>query len=364
LGQYTQPNPFLGKSPALPAQLGTAALMTSPKIEKVPFGSVQMDEFSRLFPEGNVDYSQDPTMGISPAPNAAADQSNFLNQNMIDEAIQDYAMSPYMSSSSMGLGDLEVPEDVIAPPEKKKEKGEVSDPKAVGFFGDDKAKNMALLELGARLMAGQSPYALQNLGTAGVGTLQSIRERQKDVSDRLLKERLLDIQEREATAKEKELEGGAATADRQIKQIYDSMMSKKNRGVKEFEGINLEGLNEPEMLEAAQNVYSQRVASAALTRAGTGAERQNLELRKVINEEKIKLKYQDPEIMEAFSKAGKDKTKLAAAERLLEDKATRSALGGLYDNLSLSPSFNRLSPDLMGGNATDIMLKADAILGQ
>lgn len=62
---------------------------------------------------------------------------------------------------------------------------------------------MALLELGARMMAGTSPYALQNIGTAGVGTLGSIREMQKERGATALKREELAI-ERAKLAKDKE----------------------------------------------------------------------------------------------------------------------------------------------------------------
>ena len=307
-----------GTSPEDAARLAAEARAEQEQIDTrsgVPFGSFQasdnLDRIKSLFP----------TMETSVAPSAARDEADYLNKNELAKAVENYSLSPMMPTlSEMGFGAAEIPEipetpvDATTPPVP----GAASNPKLAGLFGDEKAKNMALLELGARLMSGTSPYALQNLGTAATGTIGSLREQEKAASDRLLKERMLQIEEAKV-GKEKD------TDERNRLRILES--------------------GTPEERAALQQLMEQEQA-VARGRLGLGSEKQNLEFRKFVEERKMILQYRDPEVIQAFEDAGDDPDKLAAANRLLEQKAIQSATGNYG---SLGSGISSVDPSLLEG---------------
>jgi len=139
---------------------------------------------------------RDMLINFPPAPNAAANPADYLNaetlQREADAAlINQLPARTAAPTATTGLGAI-TPEANVA--RAAKEAG-------MGLEGKDKW--LALAEFGARMMAGQSPYALQNIGTAGVGTLGSIREMQKTKAAAALKREELDIEKLKA-AKEKD----------------------------------------------------------------------------------------------------------------------------------------------------------------
>ena len=278
------------------------------QVRSQPYGSVQMDEIQRMFP----------TMETSVAPSAAQDEADFLNKNYLGRKVEEYSLSPKMpTAAEMGFRAAEIPPEATETPDAglgaiTPKPGQVSDPKLAGLFGDEKAKNMALLELGARLMAGQSPYALQNLGTAATGTLQSIREQQKAASDRLLKERMLQIEEAKA-GKEKD------TDERNRLRILQTGTPKERAA--------LERIMEQE----------QEVARARL---GLTGERYSQQAREKALEQAMK----DIDIIQAKAEAAEDPSKRAAYNALLEERIAQYMGTG-----TLSTGLGNISPSLMEG---------------
>jgi len=294
-----------GTSPEDAARLAAEARAEQEQIDMrsgAPFGSFQasdnLDQIESLFP----------TMGTSVAPSAAQDEADYLNKNELAKAVENYSLSPMMpTATEMGFGAAEIPETPVAPPSGL---GAITPPvetttdaKKAGLFGDDNAKNMALLELGARLMAGTSPYALQNLGTAAAGTIGSLREQQKAESDRLLKERMLQIEEAKA-GKEKD------TDERNRLRILES--------------------GTPEEREALRQLMEQENA-VAMGRLGITGERYDVQGRA----KAVELANQDPDIITAKLAAMKDPTKRAAYNQLLEERIAQYMGTGTLGALDL-----------------------------
>jgi len=278
-------------------------------------------------------------MATSPAPNAAADQADFLNQNILARGVENYSLSPSMpTAAEMGFSAAEEPPPsagLAAITPKPAETPTQAIAKQAGLFGSDQEKALAMAEFGARLMSGTSPYALQNFGTAATGTLESLREQRKTAADRELKERMLGIEERKAD-KEKDTD------------FRRKLEIKKNRLLSEdptMSDIMAEDLAAKEIVNEEARVQAGRAeALSARSAAQTDLDylKQAQELYPMLRADMLS---EDPKVRRAA-----EEQLLAVANRLKARAGISTGSGGISATL--------------GGNATDIMSRADAILGQ
>ena len=88
--------------------------------------------------------------------------------------------------------------------------------------------NDFLLNLGLGMMAGTSPYAMQNIGTAGIGALKQEQEARLQG----LKERQVAAEERKAAIEEKNA-GTAAELYKQHGALFQAQADLLNRGAKD-----------------------------------------------------------------------------------------------------------------------------------
>jgi len=179
-GLETGDEPILGEMGNLPPDFRDAIRAAN---AMPPVDSVVAQDASRL--------PQDMLINFPAAPNAAANPADYLNAGTLQREADAALINQLPSRASAtapttGLGAI-TPEANVA--RAAKEAG-------MGLEGKDKW--LALAEFGARMMSGQSPYALQNIGTAGVGTFGSIREMQKTKAASALKREELDIEKAKA----------------------------------------------------------------------------------------------------------------------------------------------------------------------